>query len=54
MGATQYQMTRHWPEYIHWSVGDSTVNSETATFTVNGITARQWLVRVGTRPTSSP
>ena len=42
----QYQMTRHWsvqPEYIHWNVSASDVNSETATFTVNGITARQQL-----------
>jgi hypothetical protein len=40
----KYQMTRQWsvePEYIHWSVGASPVNYETATFTVNGITARQ-------------
>jgi opacity protein-like surface antigen len=42
----QYQMTRHWsvqPEYIHWNVSASDVNFETATFTVNGITARQQL-----------
>jgi opacity protein-like surface antigen len=42
----KYQITKHWsvePEYIHWSVGDSPVNYETATFTVNGITARQQL-----------
>ena len=42
----QYQMTKHWsvqPEYIHWNVSASNVNSETATFTVNGITARQQL-----------
>ena len=41
-----YRLTRHWsvqPEYIHWNVSASNVNSETATFTVNGITARQQL-----------
>ena len=40
----KYQMTRQWsvePEYIHWDVGASPVSYETATFTVNGITARQ-------------
>jgi hypothetical protein len=44
--SAKYQMTRRWsvqPEYIHWNVGDSPVNYETATFTVNGITARQQL-----------
>ena len=42
----KYQMTRQWsvePEYIHWSVSDSPVNYETATFAVNSITARQQL-----------
>ncbi len=42
----KYQMTRRWsvePEYIHWNVSASDVNDETATFTVNGITARQQL-----------
>jgi len=42
--SAKYQMTRRWsvePEYIHWDVGDSPVNYETATFTVHGITARQ-------------
>ena len=41
-----YQMTTHWsvaPEYIHWSIDASPVNYETATFTVNGITAQQQL-----------
>jgi hypothetical protein len=45
-GHAKYQMTRQWsvePEFIHWNVGDSPVNHETATFTVNGITARQQL-----------
>ena len=40
----KYQMTRRWsvePEYTHWNIGDSTVDHETATFTVNQITARQ-------------
>jgi len=44
--SAKYQMTRQWsvePEYIHWSVSDSPVNYETATFTVNSITARQQL-----------
>jgi len=39
-----YQLNTHWsvaPEYIHWNVSASPVNSETATFSVNGITARQ-------------
>jgi len=31
------------PYYIHWNVNDSIVNYETATFTVNGITAQQQL-----------
>jgi hypothetical protein len=42
----KYQMTRQWsvePEYIHWNVSASDVNFETATLTVNGITARQRL-----------
>jgi hypothetical protein len=37
-------MTRQWsvePEYIRWNVNASPVNYETATFTVNRITARQ-------------
>jgi hypothetical protein len=39
-----YQINRQWsvaPEYVHWNVSASPVNHETATFTVNGITARQ-------------
>ena len=42
----KYQMTSQWsvePEYIHWNVSASTVNHETATFTVNGITVGQQL-----------
>jgi hypothetical protein len=42
----KYQMTRRLslePEYIHWNVESSPVSHETATFTVNDITARQQL-----------
>jgi len=42
--SAKYQVARHWsvePSYIHWTVGDSPVNSETVTFTVNRVTARQ-------------
>lgn len=42
----KYQMTRRWsiePEYIHWSVGDSPVSDETASFTVRGVTVQQQL-----------
>ena len=42
----KYQLTRRWsvePEYIHWNVSASSVNYETATFTVNSITVRQQL-----------
>ena len=41
-----YQLARHWsvePEYIHWTVGASPVNYETATFTVRGVTAQEQL-----------
>lgn len=44
--SAKYQMTRHWlvePAYIHWNVSASPVNHETATFTVNGVTAQQQL-----------
>ena len=44
--SAKYQVTRRWSaelQYIHWNVNASTVNHETATFTVNGITARQQL-----------
>ena len=42
----KYQATNRWsvePGYIHWSVSASNVDYTTATFTVNGITARQQL-----------
>ncbi len=42
----KYQVTRMWsvePYYIYWNVRASPVNYETATFTVNGITAQQQL-----------
>jgi hypothetical protein len=42
----KYQITRRWsvePEYIHWSVSASPVSNETATFTVNSITAQEQL-----------
>ena len=29
------------PEFVHWSVSASPVNNETATFTVNGVTAQE-------------
>lgn len=44
-GAT-YPLTRHWsvePSYIRWKVSDSPVSDETATFTVNGVTAQEQL-----------
>jgi hypothetical protein len=40
----KYQVTPRWsvePVYTHWNVSDSSVSSETATFTVNGVTASQ-------------
>lgn len=42
----KYQATRRWsiePSYIHWSVDASPVSNETATFTVNSVTAQQQL-----------
>ena len=42
--SAKYHVTRHWsvaPSFIHWKVGDSPVNYETATFTVNDITVRE-------------
>ena len=42
----KYQVTRHWslePSYVHWSINASPVNYETATFTVNGVTAEEQL-----------
>jgi hypothetical protein len=44
--SAKYQATRLWslePYYIHWSVGASPVNYQTATFTVNHVTAREQL-----------
>ena len=42
--SAKYQVTRHWsvePYYIHWNVSASPVNYETATFTVNNVTAQE-------------
>jgi hypothetical protein len=44
--AAKYQFSGHWsvePYYVHWSVSASPANDETATFTVNGVTAQQQL-----------
>jgi hypothetical protein len=44
--SARYQMRGDWsvePYYVRWHVGASPVNSETATFTVNGITAQEQL-----------
>jgi hypothetical protein len=44
--SAKYQFAEHWtiePYYVHWSVTASPANSETATFTVNGVTAQQQL-----------
>lgn len=41
-----YQVTRRWsvePYFLRWNIGASPVNVETATFTVNGITAQEQL-----------
>jgi len=43
-GSAKYQITRRWsvePYYLHWSVDASQPNDQTATFTVNGVTAHQ-------------
>ena len=40
----KYPITTRWsvePFYLHWNVSASPVNDQTATFTVNGITARE-------------
>ena len=40
----KYQLTRRWsvePYYVHWNVSDSKPNDQTATFTVNRVTAMQ-------------
>jgi hypothetical protein len=42
--SVRYQPGRQWflePYYIRWSIGDSPIADETATFTVNGISAQQ-------------
>jgi hypothetical protein len=42
--SAKYQMTRHWsvePAYIYWSIDASPVNDQTATFTVNNVTAHE-------------
>ena len=44
--SAKYQVTKHWsvePYYVHWNVSPSPVNSETATFTVNHVTAQEQL-----------
>ena len=44
--SAKYQMTKRWsaePYFLYWRVQASPVNDETATFTVNGITAREQL-----------
>ena len=42
--SARYQVTGHWwvePAYIYWNVSASPVNYETATFTVNNVTAQE-------------
>jgi hypothetical protein len=44
--SSKIPMTRHWsvePYYVRWDVRPSPVNYETATFTVNDVTAREQL-----------
>ena len=44
--SAKYPVTRHWsvePSYVRWNVSASPVNDETATFTVNGVTAQEQL-----------
>src|SRR5262249_45697840 len=44
--SAKYPLTPRWfiePSYIYWQVGDSNVQTETATFTVHGVTAQQQL-----------
>lgn len=44
--SARYQVTRLWsvePYYIHWNVSASPVSEETATFTVNQVTAQEQL-----------
>ena len=42
--SAKYQVTRHWslePYYVQWNISASPVSYETATFTVNRVTARE-------------
>lgn len=42
--SAKYQITRQWsvePYYVRWHVSASPVSAETATFTVNGVTAQE-------------
>jgi hypothetical protein len=42
--SAKYQVTKRWsvaPYYVHWHVSASPVSDETATFTVNNVTARE-------------
>ncbi len=44
--SAKYPVTRRLslePYYVHWNVSSSPVNDETATFTVNNVTAREQL-----------
>ncbi len=44
--SAKYPVTEHWsvePYYVRWQVSASPVNYETATFTVNSVTAREQL-----------
>ena len=44
--SAKYQVTRNWsvePYFVHWNVSASPVNYETATFTVNNVTAQEQL-----------
>jgi len=44
--SAKYQLTPRWsvePQFVHWSVSASPVNYETASFTVNGVTAQEQL-----------
>ena len=44
--SAKYPVARHWsaePYYVRWHVSSSPVNYETATFTVNSVTAQEQL-----------
>jgi hypothetical protein len=44
--SAKYQVTSHWsvePYYVHWNISASSVNHETATFTVDHVTAQEQL-----------